>query len=400
MNSTLYPICALISLSALLFKLRVTRTDRSPTQLALAGNFFFLTVTFVVSTPAVWIATSKFVGIVNFSGLLAQSTVILSAACQQLVLLHLTHERDTAWRKAVPRLTGLSIVLLGMITLFSAATSIGERPTDFALTKAQYYPAYLSIYLIGYAANQIDIGIMGWRYARIAPTPWLRRGLRLVAASMPFAMIYTSCRIADIIASQFGVTGHPWEPVAQLAIAGTVLKTVGWTMPDWGRHLTTASERLDRRRAYRQIIPLHRELTSHLPEVVLPLGEEADLRTRLYRCLVEIRDAQWALRTWMDPAVAALAMQQGQAAGLEGANLAAAVEAAQLKAALQARREQAQPATHVATPRVEEPEDLAAELSFQRKLARAFTATSAPAVTHTANLAHATNITDTEKKDA
>ncbi|MBO0657257.1 hypothetical protein J1792_32455 [Streptomyces triculaminicus] len=330
-------------------------------------------------------ATSRFVGIVNFSGLLAQSTVILSAACQQLVLLHLSYERRTAWRKAIPRLIGLGVVLLGMITLFSAATSIGERPTDFALTKAQYYPAYLTIYLVGHAANQIDIGIMGWRYARMAPTPWLRRGLRLVAVSMPFAMIYTGCRVADIIAGQFGVTGHPWEPVAQIAIAGTVLKTVGWTMPDWGRYLTTAYEWFDRHRAYREITPFHRDVTSHLPEVVLDLGQEADLRTRLYRCLVEIRDAQWALRTWMAPSVATLATQRGEAAGLNGIDLAAAVEAAQLKAALQAKIEQKQPTTHVTNPRIAEPEDLAAELSFQRKLARAFTASdhASPAVAHT-----------------
>lgn len=92
MNSVLYPLCAVVAGLALLYKLRVLRTDRSVTQVALLGNFFFLFVTYTVSTPAVWAATSSAVGIVNFSGLLSQSCVILLTACQQIVLLHLTHE--------------------------------------------------------------------------------------------------------------------------------------------------------------------------------------------------------------------------------------------------------------------------------------------------------------------
>ncbi|MGW3207770.1 MAB_1171c family putative transporter [Streptomyces sp. NPDC001135] len=372
MNSILYPACALISLLALVFKLRVIRTDRSPTQLGLVGNFFFLFVTFTLSTPAVWVATSRAVGIVNFSGLLSQSTVILSAACQQLVLLHLSHSRDVAWRRAIPRLAALAVVLLGMVTLFCTASSLGERPDDFALTRAKYYPAYLAIYLLGYAANQIDIGIMGWRYAKIAPTPWLRRGLRLVAVSMPFAMIYTGCRIADIVAAQFDATGHPWEPIAQLAIAGTVVKTVGWTLPDWGRYLSSAWNWFDLRRTHRELAPLHRAVTAQVPEPVLVLERGADLRTRLYRRVVEIRDAQWALRTWMDPVVADAARGRAAAAGLSGDDLAAVVEAAQLKEALRAKARQREPVEHMNTPRIAQPQDLAAELAFQRKLARAF----------------------------
>ncbi|GAA3116661.1 MAB_1171c family putative transporter [Streptomyces echinatus] len=378
MNSILYPACALVSLLALVFKLRVIRTDRSPTQLGLVGNFFFLFVTFTVSTPAVWIAISRAVGIVNFSGLLSQSTVILSAACQQLVLLHLSHTRDVAWRKAVPRLAALATVLVGMVALFFTATSAGENPGDFALTRAKYYPAYIALYLLGYAANQIDIGVMGWRYAKIAPTPWLRRGLWLVAASLPFGMIYTGCRVADIVAGQFGTTGHPWEPIAQLAIAGTVLKTVGWTLPDWGRYLGAVREWFELRRTHRELAPLHRAVTAQVPEPVLALDDGADLRTRLYRRLVEIRDAQWALRTWMDPAVADAARRRATAAGLADDDLAAVVEAAQLKDALQAKARDRRPEALTSTPRIAQPQDLAAELVFQRKLARAFAESPSP----------------------
>ncbi|MFJ9855651.1 MAB_1171c family putative transporter [Streptomyces sp. NPDC101150] len=374
MNSVLYPICAALAGLALFYKLRVLSSDRSITQVALVSNFFFLFITYTVSTPAVWAAISHAIGIVNFSGILTQSCVILLTACQQIVLLHLSHEAAVAWRKATPRLIGLALVLITMVTLFTAASSHGENPEDFAINRAQYYPAYLAIYLLAYAANQVDVGILGWRYAKIAPHPWMRRGLYFIAATLPFALMYTACRTADIIAAQFNISGHAWEPVAQVAITlATISKTLGWILPDWGRHLSTLWQWINDYRTFRALAPLHREVTSQIPEPVLHLEPNTELRTRLYRRIVEIRDAQWALRSWTPAAVADAAKQHARAAGLTETDLAAAVEAAQLKAALHARATQRQPSVCTPTPRVAEPQDLAAELAFQRKLARAFT---------------------------
>ncbi|TVL87529.1 hypothetical protein CD790_33145 [Streptomyces sp. SAJ15] len=380
MNSILYPTCAAMAFLALIYKLRVLRTDRSVTQVALIGNFFFLSVTYTVSTPAIWAATSRTVGVVNFSGLLTQSCVILLTACQQLILLHLSYKPEVAWRKAIPRLIALATALIAMVALFSAATHQREAPNDFAVTKAQYYPAYLTVYLLAYAANQIDVGIMCWRYAKIAPTRWLRRGLFLIAMTLPFAMIYIGCRTADIVAGQFGTSGHAWEPVAQIAVTiATITKTLGWTLPDWGRYLSALWERIDCYRAYRELGPLHSEVTAQVPESVLRLGPGMDLRTRLYRRVVEIRDAQWALRLWMVPALTTEARQRAAAAGLHGIELAATIEAVQLRAALQAKALGVLSAQHTDFPRTAEPEDLAAEITFQRKLAHAFT--NSPVVT-------------------
>ncbi|MGW7821832.1 MAB_1171c family putative transporter [Streptomyces puniciscabiei] len=380
MNSILYPICAAIAFLALIYKLRILRTDRSVIPVSLVGNFLFLFLIWLVSTPAVWAATSRAVGIVNFSGLFTQSCVIVTVVFQQLILLHLSHEPHLAWRKATPRLAALAVILAAMVTLFSMATSVGEKPTTFAVTQARYYPAYLSVYLLGYAANQIDLLMLTWRYTKIAPTPWLRRGLLTITLAVPVALAYVALRIADIIAGQFGTSGHAWELITSIVVAaGAVIKTAGWTMPDWGPHLSRLWQRLDRQRAYRELRPLHRELTAQVPEPVLDLDSDIDLRTRLYRLVVEIRDAQWALRTWMDPAVAEAAKQQGAAAGLASTDLAVTIEATQLKAALRAKARKEQPSAHMSSPRVAEPPDMAAELAFQRKLARAFT--TSPIVT-------------------
>ncbi|MGG8409545.1 MAB_1171c family putative transporter [Streptomyces sp. 12297] len=372
MNSLLYPICSAVALFAMVYKARVLTTDRSVTQLALVANFLLLFVIFTVSTPSVWPTVSDLVGITNFSGLLTQSCVIVMTACQQLVLLHLMYGARAARRKAVPRVLALALVLAAMAVLFAGAATHGEAPDDFAVARAQYTPAYLAVYLAAFTANQVEIGVMGWRYSRIAPSPWLRRGLRMVALTLPFALVYTCCRTADIIAAQLGGTGHRWEPIAQLGVGvAVIVQTVGWILPDWGPHLTAGADRLRNRRAYRTLTPLHRVLTEAVPEPVIPVSSALDLPTRLYRMLIEIRDAQWALRTWMDPEIARTAETRARQAGLRDEELAAVVEAAQLHGAIEAKRTDRPPERPLDTPVATAPGDLAAELAFQQRLAKA-----------------------------
>jgi hypothetical protein len=376
MNSVIYPILAAVSCMALFYRLRILRIDRSPANWALCSNFFLSAVIFTVSTPSVWVATSRFAGVVDFSGLFTQVLAMCLASSQQLILLHLTYERRIAWRKARLRLVVIGLVVTAMITLFVFAGNARELPTDYALTTARFYPAYLSIYVAAYLWNQIDVCVLCWRHARVSPTPWLRRGLRLVALTLPSSLVYGGCRAADIIAAQVGVSGKAWEPLVPFALlVGIVGKTIGWTLPDWGRHITTAREWFHHRVLYRQLTPLHRQITAHVPDSVLKLDPDDDLRTRLYRMVVEVRDAQWTLRLWMTPEEAASARSEGQALGLHGDDLLAFIEAQQLKAAVEAKVHGAEPEDRSIVPRLAEPPDLAAELSFQRKIARHFRAT-------------------------
>ncbi|MFJ2774373.1 MAB_1171c family putative transporter [Streptomyces sp. NPDC087300] len=389
MNSILYPAVAGLNLIALIYKLRILRTDRSPVQWILAANFFFPVLIFTASTPVVWVATSQWAGIVNFSGLFAQGCVILLTASQQLILLHFAYERGgTLRRKAVPRMIGIGAALVAMVVLFATTTSPQEAPTTFAESQAQYYPVYLTVYLAAYLCSEIDLCILCWRYSAAAPSPWLRRGLRIVAMGLPCDLIYAGCRAADILAGQFGTSGHAWEWLAPISVTvNGLVKAVGWTMPDWGKYLDRARELLAVYRTHRILAPLHRDLTSAVPDVVLDL-ERADIRTRLYRRIVEIRDAQWALRTWMESAITAEDHRSAKASGLTGDALAAAVEAAGLHAALHAKQRGIKPVSPVDSPRLAEPESLVAELAFQRALTRAYTEPAPPLPSQTL-LAHA-----------
>ncbi|MGP3634033.1 MAB_1171c family putative transporter [Streptomyces sp. 24-1644] len=366
-------VCAALALLAFVEKVRVLRAGYSAVRLALAESYFLLSVVGLVSVPAVWAETSRVVGTENFSGLVTQTCVILVTVCQQLVLLRLSHERVTAYRKAIYPLIGLGVTLTAMTTLFFAVPMRPAGPAEFSARAAEQNPVYLAFYLTAFTVGQINIGITCRRHAHIPPSVWLRRGLGLIAMTLPLSLIYAACRVMGIFAGRMGVPADRWEPMAQLSLALVgVMQALGWALPDIGKRVTAVRQWSEHRRAFRALRPLHRAVTARAPELVIPMKGGAGLNARLYRVMIEIRDAQWALRPWMDPALADAFRRLGADAGLGGEELAAAVEAAQIRAAIEARDRDELPPEPVETPLSAEPGDLAAELVFQRRLARYF----------------------------
>ncbi|MGW8889498.1 MAB_1171c family putative transporter [Streptomyces sp. NPDC055749] len=373
MSAAPHLVCAVLALVAFVEKVRVLRAGYSAIRLALAESYFLLLVLSLVSVPAVWSETNRVIGVENFSGLVGQTCVILVTVCQHLVLIRLSHERVTAYRKAIFPLIGLAVTLTGMTTFFFAVPMDRAAPTDFSAEAAAQNPVYLTFYLIAFAVGQISIGITCRRHAHIPQSVWLRRGLSLMALTLPLGLIYVACRAMGIFAEHLGISAGRLEPMAQLCLALIgVMQALGWALPDLGKRITAVGQWAEHRRAFRALRPLHRAVTERAPEVVIPMKACAGLDARLYRVLIEIRDAQWALRPWMDPALAGTLRRLGADAGLAGDELAAAVEAAQIRAAIEAKDRDDLPPEPVETPLSAEPGDLAAELVFQRRLARHF----------------------------
>ncbi|GAA2976326.1 MAB_1171c family putative transporter [Streptomyces fulvorobeus] len=366
-------VCAALALIAFVEKLRVLRAGYSAVRLALAESYFLLSVVGLLSVPAVWAETSRALGTENFSGLVTQTCVILVTVCQQLVLLRLSHERVTAYRKARLPIIGLGVTLTAMAALFFAVPMRQVGPTDFSAQAAAQNPVYLAFYLIAFTVGQISVGITCRRHAHIPPSVWLRRGLGLIALTLPLSLVYVCCRALGIFAERVGVPAGRWEPMAQLSLLLVgVMQAVGWALPDIGKRVTAVRQWAGHRRAFRDLRPLHRAVTERAPELVIPMKRRAGLDARLYRLMIEIRDAQWALRPWMDPALSDGLRRLGADAGLTGEELAAAVEAARIRAAIEAKDRDDLPPEPVETPLSAEPGDLAAELEFQCRLARHF----------------------------
>ncbi|MGO1048995.1 MAB_1171c family putative transporter [Crossiella sp. CA198] len=373
------PLCALVSFIALLYKLRDLRRDRrEPGLLALCATFAVLTVTYTLFIPVVWAWVDRVLGVPNIGGIINQGMVILLTMAQLSVVLRWSAPAEVAWPRIRYRLWLYSLVLAAMAVLYVLALATEPQDHEYvlALVRSPYYQVYLVLYLGAYTLGQADVMRLCWRYAKVAGRPWLRRGLRLAAASSALGLVYSAGRTGDLVAALFDYTGQWWEPVVQVCIGlAALLKVVGWTIPGWGPRLSVALGALDRRRALRELTPLWQALYRSAPDIALidPLGggQRQKLDFRLYRKVIEIRDGQLALRPYLDPAVAETARRIGTEAGLRGSELDVVVEAARLRVALRDQAEGYRP-EHSGSVGSDGVGDLAEELSWLRQVSRAF----------------------------
>jgi len=386
-----YPLCAAVALFALIYRTRKALLDRTPGNLALCGIFLFVTLGWALVTPWVWTPIANTFGIASLGGLLAQASVIAIIACNTVVLLHFGYDRKEAWRRVSPRLVLVAAVLIAMVVLFNA--NLTDDRESFAVSRAMSSPIYLTVYITAFTVGQFDVRRLGRRAIRAAPTMWVRRAFRVVIAATMLQTIYIVGRIADILAPPlFGVSGAAWEPVivASLGI-GSILYTIGWFLPDVGPPLNAARVRLRGAKIERELDQLHTALVSAVPHVArrfdevdssgkvtrgFPLRRTKDATSaaefRVWRHIVENRDAQRALSAWMTNEATAIAERVAESARMSPETRAATIEAAQLRAAIRAQRNGAPGAAIDSDTRFAEPADQYEEILFQVKLAYAY----------------------------
>ncbi|MBV9845274.1 MAG: hypothetical protein JOZ47_09415 [Kutzneria sp.] len=382
MITILYPTCAAVSWSAALYKIRALRgRPRDHAGCALATSLVALGLIFMVATPVVWGAIDRFTGIVNLSTLLSQGCVVVFGACEQVLLLLWLWPPDRAWRKARTRLLVAGAALVTITVLFAASATTDEQTSDFVVNHAgePYYACYLAVFVTAFAVSQVEVVRLCRRYRKAVASPWLRRGLSLAGTGAALGLVYCAARYADVVLVRFGLDAASWEVLARLgAGVGAILNTIGWTIPSWGPALGWVG----RWRHYRRLYPLWAALYRVTPAIVLDPDSDRrglrDIRFRLYRRTIEIRDGQLALRPYLDPDVARLATRHATAAGLDGDRLRATVQATQLAVALRAKEAGRSPA-QAADPVDHRGTDLAEEIDWLVMVSMAFT--SSPVVT-------------------
>jgi hypothetical protein len=152
------------------------------------------------------------------------------------------------------------------------------------------------------------------------------------------------------LADAFGL-GNPFldsDAVTRLLIiACAALTLTGSTLPAWGSRMgiPDALDWLERYRIYWRLYGLWHDLYRVDPDIALfpprSLVRDAltlrDLRFRLYRRMVEIRDGILVLRRFIDPWVMERARELGREAYLPEDEIEALVAAASIAAALQTR---------------------------------------------------------------
>ncbi|OXM49671.1 MAB_1171c family putative transporter [Amycolatopsis alba] len=382
----LFPLCALASVVALVYKLRDLRRDWGNAALrALCAGRLATAFAYIVLTPALFTRLDQALGTHNLGTLLSNSCIVLSALASQVMLLYWFHDQEVARRRA--RWVGaffLTVVCV-MVTLFVLAAPSGEHPVDFEVHFATdpEVAVYVVVYLGTYGANLINTARLTWSSSPdIVSRPWLRRGLRLTALGCVFVLGYFAGNTLGVVGRWAGTDVFDFASILLaplLASVGSLVLVTGSTFPGWGRRVTT---HLSRARSLRRIHPLWFSLCEAVPGITLYGGGSRrppclvrDPEIRLYRAIIEIHDCRRALRVYRDQRVARVARQAGHRSGLQDDELSALVEAVTLKAALRQKLcgdHQHEEHGSIEDSAAQTEADLSDELAWLERVAHAF----------------------------
>jgi hypothetical protein len=372
LKDVFFPVSAGICALAFLYKSRDLRPGRrDPALLALLIAFLFKGISFTLSTAVVSAAVDKYSGVPNLGALGIHLTGgVTSSAAFLSALVFWVYPAEQAWPKVRRRMLLFGLVAVTMFVLwYVAGSGSRERSPHYLLQNAQrpVVAAYLLLYVTAFAAGMAEIVRLGRRYAKSAGRAWVRRGLGTMSVGAAIYIAYCVNRAWAVVAVQLELDPLQWELVTPLSNGiGILLVATGFTMPSWGPRLSAARVWVSNYRAYQRLYPLWSDLYRAVPEIALnppaPSFVErishGDLRYRLYRRVIEIRDGLLAMRPYMNAerAAAAAAVADGRegspttlpnAAGVDGPGdgqvQRAAVEAARLKAALSAKADEASP---------------------------------------------------------
>jgi hypothetical protein len=339
-------------LAWVLFLLRRGGDDRG--RRAVRGVFLGLAVSLTALTPFGHTVIRAVTGGADLPRLVGHAGMLFAAWSAQRALGHLNGgRRRYGWW------IGGCFVVMGVF---------------FALTPNLLPQSpWVMEYCFAYAAAQIPafaaVIVLCLRYARMAGDRVLRLGLRLVVAGTAGAILYLVNKTVLAAAPRFGFSfpaGREFPLGSALPAAAHLLVLLGVAAPALAGWLA-------RYRLHRRLRPLWMDLYRADPGIALdPPGFPAagDLKLRLYRRVIEIRDGLLALQPYRDPEAVAAATETALRAGLRDERLAADVEAAVVVAALRARAGGTAPAAPEVL--VSGGDDLASDTAFLSEVADAY----------------------------
>ena len=343
---------ALVAWAAVLFKLpSIYRRPGDWPLRAYCLTLFSLALSLTLLISPVYFAVDSLLGAPNIARLLTHSLALVASWSVQAFLAYLNGPEAQAHRH-VRRSGWVLLVAVALMAVFFFLAPVDEEAMDFVTryANAPFVLEYRLVFLVYLGFALFNVVRLSWGYARVADRPALDLGLRVVAAGAVVGLGYVTHEAARVVAAQIGVDYPVPDPntVTSALLAVSILLTiVGSTLPSWGAHVGIPSiyDWLNRCRSLRQLYPLWRTLCEAAPEIALtpppsPLADALnfrDLRFRLYRRVVEIRDGELALRRYLDTTVPQYARVACAEAGIPAEQVAEIVEAACLAAAIRAR---------------------------------------------------------------
>lgn len=282
------------------YKIRsLVAEPRNAALWALALSIVLPATGFTLAAPVVYPYPGGWSGVPNLATLLVYACISGYGLVSSVMLL-LWQRPVTAARVLV--LGGLYAVALTVMTVLFLRLPPGpERPLDFdevygvTRTGGSFLILYVGVFGTGLLAGAVRGRQLSRRVARDGGHPWLRRGLRLVAAGSLVGLGYCAGKAAFVLLAWAGVVVPLLSRVAVLcACVAALLMATGLTMPSWGPRLAAVTRWWEQLTAYHRLGSLWNVIYRSVPGVALQQpGSRLSVRDidyRLYRRLTEIRD--------------------------------------------------------------------------------------------------------------
>jgi hypothetical protein len=204
------------------------------------------------------------------------------------------------------------------------------------------------IYVTYMGLGAIDTARLAYRFTRLGSVPLLRLGLLMVTGGAIAASLYAAVHLSALAVGLMidrNLYSIAAPVIHSLTIVSALLVSVGSTVPSWGRFVGAhrTAEWIGDYISHLSLRPLWEALYAVKPQIALHFRSRwadrlllGDLRFRLTRRVIEIRDGLLLLRSYRTHESHAQALDLAQRGGLHGNELAAAVEAIEIALSLRA----------------------------------------------------------------
>lgn len=353
---------------------RLPSAVRTARQRALWTAFAALTLSMTLRLPGVMHALDERAGVNNLSTLVKHCLGMIAAGAVVDFVVAVARP-ETGRRLRVRHYVALTAMAV-MAVLFVFFVPRPREVTDFSMenTGNGWATAYYLVFVVYLGIAMATATRLFWGSARHASARWLRTGVRLMGIGTAVGVLYTLLRFGYMTSRLAGLTDSTGDvPVDNATDAlkymaiGFIL--VGSSIPAFGVAWRTVQDG----RNHRQLQPLWQDLTAVTPDIVLGAGLLRSPRLRLYRRVIEIRDASLALDAYAGEDIRERAQSAARRAGFDPATSPAA-EALLLRAARAAKARGALPVGGTQEPAAEGIDDLdfAAEVGKLIQLARIY----------------------------
>lgn len=367
----------LLAILALCYKVRLVGSDQPPGQRHILG--FAVCITGALGLDA-WM-TLEFTGpMPAVAGLVSDD---LKVAALGFLVLFANSVRPEAVRGRKYVVRTVVTIAVSVALFYVSGADQATAVITFSPNRVGFFVAYDVVLILYEVWGLLTFAELLGRYARLVEPSLLRTGLRLIIAGALIGVLWSAWQFDDIriaLAQRENTTAED-EVSTALAAACVLVSAAGGTLTAWGPYLGRPFRWLGAQWRYARIRPLWQAMHATMPAIALSdvARQQGGVEFALYRHVIEIRDAQLALRVHIHPSAPEWATAAVHKVGTHPSRRAATVEAATIAAAVLAHDAGVSYRVGDLSPHRVDP-NLAAETRWLAHVSRAFAHSKAVAL--------------------